>query len=137
MADILLVDDESLVRETIAAMLRRQEHAVVSAGDGSEALQKIGEGRFDIVLMDILMPTMEGIETISKIKKDYPNIKILAMSGGGSFGGHNYLDVALKLGAADIIRKPFTSADLRTKIEGLTGNGLGPIANQGDASPGS
>lgn len=123
MAEILLVDDEALVRESIAAMLRRLGHSVTSAGDGFDALQKVGQGPFDIVLMDILMPKMEGIETISRIKKSDPNIKILAMSGGGSFGGHNYLDVALKLGAAAIIRKPFTSADLQEKIEGLVGTG--------------
>jgi CheY-like chemotaxis protein len=112
MARVLVVDDEELVRASIAAALRRAGHHVTTAEDGEDALGKFCPGRFDLVITDIVMPRMEGIETLRALRKLEPGIRIIAMSESDTDHGF-YLKAAAALGADATLGKPFTAADLR------------------------
>ena len=93
-------------------------HEVTPAADGAEGLRLQQEKSFDLVITDLFMPVKEGVETISDIKKDFPNVKIIAMSGR-SFQGHNYLPIAEALGVQVILNKPIPPADLIKAIDDL------------------
>lgn len=80
---ILVVDDEAPVRETLAEMLRAVNHQVELAGSGQEAVQKLRQGGFDFVFTDLAMPEMDGWETARLIRKDWPNIGIILVTGYG------------------------------------------------------
>jgi CheY-like chemotaxis protein len=119
MARILIIDDEPSVRTVIRAMLELAGHHVVEAENGTTALAALAGAPIDVVITDILMPDRDGIETILEIRKQFPAVKILAMSGGGFSGMHDLLDVAQKLGAHDTMGKPFRKSELLAKIDRL------------------
>lgn len=108
MARILIVDDEDLVRLTLRQFLERAGHEVFEAGDGNEGLRQIEVCRPELVISDIIMPDREGIETIHKIRQDYPAVKIIAISGGGRIGATDFLEIAARVGADRTLAKPFT-----------------------------
>jgi CheY-like chemotaxis protein len=119
MARILIVDDEQQIRLMLRQMLERMGHEVSEAGGGNQALRMYREDPADVVIMDLIMPDKEGIETITEIRRDYPDARIVAMSGGGRMGPGNYLDLASRLGAQRTLSKPFTMADIQDVIEDL------------------
>ena len=121
MARILVIDDEDDVRFTISLMLTRYGHEVTVACDGAEGIAKQRETPFDIVITDLVMPGKEGIETIQEIHADFPELPIIAVSGGGRKGTTSYLDVASFMGAAAVLPKPFIESDLVAVIEKATG----------------
>ena len=121
MARILLIDDDDGVRASVEATLRHAGHSVVAARNGREALAFFGNNSFDLIVTDIVMPEMEGIETIIEFRKVGRSIPILAMSGGGQRRETApYLDAAQKLGADAALRKPFSAAQLRATVDRLT-----------------
>ncbi|MCD6116509.1 response regulator, partial [bacterium] len=83
MAYILVMEDERIIQTIIRRYLEREGHEVVIAGDGEEGIKLYNERPADLVLTDIIMPKKEGIETIRDLKKISPDVKIIAMSGGG------------------------------------------------------
>ena len=97
MARILIIDDDQDVRMVTCEVVRSAGHEVTLASDGAEGLQLQREKSFDLVITDLFMPVKEGVETICDIKKDFPEVKIIAISGR-SFQGHNYLPIAEALG---------------------------------------
>src|ERR1700730_5364656 len=100
MARILIIDDEPLVRKTIRATLEKAHHQVSEANDGRIGIQIFNScPAADVVITDMLMPEQEGIKTISLLRSSHPNIKILAISGGGRVKNTEYLVMAAKLGA--------------------------------------
>lgn len=109
MACILVVDDEELVRVTLRQMLEKAGHEVFEATNGDEALRAFDEhkDKADLVITDIIMPEKDGIETIAALRKQKPDLKIIAISGGGRTGNMDFLDIAKKFGASDILAKPF------------------------------
>jgi CheY-like chemotaxis protein len=117
MARILVIDDEALVRDAVAAMLRGAGHEVRLAGDGEAGLRAYRRERFDLVVTDIVMPRMEGIETVRAIRRTRRPVKILAISGAGRSGAAFYLTAATVLGADASLVKPFTAAELRRAVE--------------------
>lgn len=112
MSSILVVDDEPLVRELIRTALEAVGHTVDEAENGLIALECLDRRSFDLVITDIMMPEKEGIETMREIRKRCPNTRILAISGGGRAGGTAYLSLASKLGADEVLGKPFRTAQL-------------------------
>lgn len=106
MARILLVDDEESVRYALGKCLRRAGHVVVEAADGSDALRQCELSRFDLVITDIIMPGVEGMELIAKLIRRSPDLPVVAISGGGRVDREEYLSMAAVLGAAAILAKP-------------------------------
>lgn len=102
-----------MVRE----MLAPHGLVVIEAADGESGIASFVRQRPSIVLMDLLMPGKEGIETIREIRATGLSVYIIAMSGGGAAHNFDFLDAARKLGADDSLAKPFRLVDLTAKIE--------------------
>jgi CheY-like chemotaxis protein len=110
---LLLVDDDDLVRAATATALTEKGFAILSAGNGHEALDVLHRAaRIDAVILDILMPGMDGIETLREIRKQWPAIPVIAISGGFRSGWADALSMAAKLGATRTLSKPFIPRDL-------------------------
>ncbi len=109
MSKILLIDDDkSVLRAMQKTVERGTDHDVTAVSDGNEAKNTLANITFDLVITDILMPDIEGFELISHIATKYPDLKIIAVSGGGKIASDQYLTVAERIGAAKIIKKPFS-----------------------------
>ncbi len=119
MANILVVDDEIDIRLMLKRMLQRDKHNVSLADDGKTALKMLNEEQPDILITDLIMPDKEGIETIVEVRKKYPVIKIIAISGGGRMGPTNYLRLAKSIGADYTFTKPFRQDDLLNAVNDL------------------
>jgi len=107
MEKVLVIDDDSLVRDNIVRILERQGYQVLVASDGVRGLRMFRSEQPDLVITDVIMPEKDGIETIREIRGDCPDAKIIAISGGGRIGNVDFLKVAEKVGASEIIAKPF------------------------------
>lgn len=122
MAKILIVDDDGAVQATIRLLLERAGHSVVVAGDGSKGLALFEAEDFDLLLLDIFMPGMDGLETMRLMHRQRPLTPIIAISGKpvtwdpGS--GPNFLAMATKLGAVTSLQKPFRPAALLMAVDG-------------------
>ena len=109
---ILVVDDEEAIRNSVAEILEYEGYEVVQAADGQQAIRSLENLSFDLMLIDLIMPVTEGIETIRIVHKKYPDFKIIAMSGGGRVSPDNYLQIAAQFGANATIAKPFDREQL-------------------------
>ncbi|HYD98000.1 MAG TPA: response regulator [Alphaproteobacteria bacterium] len=116
MANILIADDDRLVRTTIAAILTAAGHSVAAVADGEACLQRLRAGLPDLVVLDIIMPERDGIDTIRVIRESWPRLPIVALSGGGRLRRTDVLQVAAEYGADLVLAKPFENADL---VEGV------------------
>ncbi len=112
MTRILVVDDEELVRETLCNMLEDAGYETIEAGNGVEALHVFDEHEVDLVVTDIFMPEKEGLETIAELRQKRPEVKIVAISGGGGDGNMDYLEYATRFGASSVLTKPFLREDV-------------------------
>jgi DNA-binding response OmpR family regulator len=117
MASILLVDDTPELRKTIERLLTGAGHAVTSAENGAAALRELDRATFDVIVTDIVMPDMEGLELIRKVRKTQPSLPIIAMSGGGRGSTEDYLALAANFGAAKTLEKPFALEALKAAID--------------------
>ncbi|MEO5338370.1 MAG: response regulator [Magnetospirillum sp. WYHS-4] len=118
MARILVIDDDPRIRLLIRRILEGDGHAVEEAGNGSAGVDKQCVTPFDLVITDIVMPDQEGVETIRVLKRRFPALPIVAMSGGGG-GSLDYLEMARKMGASAVLAKPFTNLDVTGTVSGL------------------
>jgi CheY-like chemotaxis protein len=112
MAKILVIDDDSLVVATIRSVLKRTSHEVATASSGRDAIALLQTVDFDLALCDMIMPDMEGLETITHVKRLKPNIPVIAMSGGGRTKNMDFLRLAETMGAVDSLRKPFSGEEI-------------------------
>lgn len=119
MAKILLVDDEKPIRLMLRTVLETEGHEVEEALDGKEAIENHRSRPADLLVTDIVMPGQEGIETIMLFREKYPDVKIIAISGGGRNGWQSYLELAKKLGAARTLAKPFSIEDFLAAVQGV------------------
>ena len=119
MARVLVVDDEAQVRGLIRLILQPEGCTVVEASDGKRAIKYIQEGGIDLVISDIVMPDMDGLELIKGIRSINPGLKILAISGAGKEGPGLYLNIAENFGADAILVKPFAPDQLIEKVSAL------------------
>ena len=117
---ILLVDDDADLRSLLERVLLRAGLVVHSAGDGRQAIKLLARETFDLVVTDIIMPDVEGIELILKIRRDHPKLPIIAMSAGGRLKADGYLKMAQSFGANQILEKPFPIDVLLTEVRRLT-----------------
>ena len=114
---ILLVDDDVGVRQLVQRTLEGVGHRVVSAGDGRAASRAMAGDAFDLVITDLLMPDRDGLELIEELRRSYPWVRIIAMSGGGRVAAEEYLQIAKCLGANGLLGKPFHPKQLLATVE--------------------
>ena len=118
MARILLADDDPLVRETLRHALESSGHDVVEASNGTKALAAFEAHVIDLVITDIVMPETEGIETIIELRRRRPDLKIIAISGGSGVNDVDYLGLARKFGAREVLSKPFRKSQILAAVDG-------------------
>lgn len=133
MQRILIVDDERDVRDSVKCVLDLAGYEVLTAENVTEALAQLERTPMDLVITDIIMPKMNGVQAIESIRKAFPTVRIVAISGGGNFGvvGYQptaiatnaYLRSAEEAGAHVVLTKPFELDDLIEVVEKLLGVG--------------
>jgi DNA-binding response OmpR family regulator len=120
MRRVLVIDDDISIRVAIEISLRRQDCAVVLADNGAFAVTTFDESEFDLVMVDIFMPEMDGLEIIKSFRERAPMVPIVAMSGyrfrNAMSPAPDFLEMAAKLGAAYALRKPFGPRQLTAAI---------------------
>ncbi|MGV2828763.1 response regulator [Myxosarcina sp. GI1(2024)] len=110
---ILIVDDHRTIRQTVVQALEALGHQVVPATDGRDALRQLENSEYDLMLLDLKMPGMDGLEVLKKAVKKYPDLPVVIISAHGTI---NSAIEAMKLGAVDFLEKPFTPQQLRRVI---------------------
>ena len=117
---LLVIDDDNLVRAALIDMLQTAGFEVVAASNGRRGLELLETTPVDAVITDILMPEQEGLETIREARQRFPDIRILAISGGGAGGGETQLlRFAESFGADQTLSKPFTGSQLVAAVRTL------------------
>jgi CheY-like chemotaxis protein len=117
MARILVIDDESQIRSMLRLMLERAGYEVLEAPDGLEGIKSYRENPADLVISDLIMPNKDGIGMMIELKKEFPDAKIIAMSGGGLNKPDGYLEGAKKLGAEHTLTKPIDRHELLRAVQ--------------------
>lgn len=113
MARILITEDEDSLRSFVARALRLDGHETHEAADGAEGLEKLSEGAFDLLLSDIRMPVMDGIELVHRAHSEFPEMKILLMTGYAE-QRERADDLSAKI--VDVVSKPFALPDIRKAV---------------------
>jgi CheY-like chemotaxis protein len=108
MARILIIDDDAYFRALLRRVLVQAGHEAVEACDGREGVQRYRTAPTDLILTDIWMPEQEGLETIRALRREFPAVNIIAMSGSGQFRGLDVLRIAEQFGALHTLEKPST-----------------------------
>ena len=119
MARILVIDDEPDVRNVMRRALEREGHDVDEAEHGYMAVKSHRETPASVMVVDIIMPAKEGLATIMELRRDFPEVKIIAISGGGGGSASDYLSTAKTLGAHMVMAKPFTPKQLTEAVNEL------------------
>lgn len=115
----MVIDDDEVVRMTLTLLLEKAGHEVVAADDGRKGMALFKMNPADVVLTDIYMPNQEGLATIMALRRAYPGVKVVAISGGGAHAGLDVLPVAEALGADRALRKPVSPKELAAVIKEL------------------
>jgi CheY-like chemotaxis protein len=123
---ILVIDDETFVREALQRVLSPRA-TVIGAADANAGFAALRESPTDLVIIDVVLPGMDGAAAIAHIRHHYPNVRIIAISGGGNFELHAYRPEAISTraylaactaaGADAVLPKPFETAELRSVID--------------------
>ena len=116
---VLIIDDDEQIRVLLRQMMEWAGYEVLVAENGRIAMQLHQRQPADLVITDLIMPEQEGLETISKLKKNNKNIKIIAISGGGRIGPEAYLPAARELGADRVFSKPFDVQEIVETVKEL------------------
>ena len=122
MARIIVIDDDESVRKAIRRVLEPLGHEVREAEDGAAGLALLADKDADLVITDIFMPGQDGIETVRRIRKEFPGVKMLVMSGGDSTGRMDLRGDAVLLGATASLRKPFERDELVRSVAAVLGS---------------
>jgi CheY-like chemotaxis protein len=116
---VLVVDDDEIMRDLLTRILSRAGYDVVAANDGDGGLARFREGDIDVVITDMMMPAMDGLELIRALTLESPNVRVVALSGVGS--RIRFLRHAKELGAKAALLKPVQRADLIKAVERVLG----------------
>ena len=120
MATVVIIDDELAIRRLLCGVLEGAGHAVTGYSNGRPGIEHLEHNRVDLLVTDIFMPEMEGLETIRRARAIRPDLPIIAISGGWSYGG-DYLWVAREFGATETLQKPFPASALLAKADRILG----------------
>ena len=108
MPSVLVVDDEDQVRQLIRESLEQAGYTVQEARDGKEGLDQYRKQPADVIIMDVMMPDQDGLESILILRREFPAARVIAITGGSDMIGIlNFLDVAKMMGARRTLQKPF------------------------------
>ena len=121
LARVLVIDDEELARFTVREILESFGHHVIEASDGVKGIKAYQENHVDLIITDIIMPEKEGVEMIIELKRDEPNLNIIAISGGGRTRNLDFLELAGEYGADKVLAKPFSADQLMECVNSLLG----------------
>ncbi len=125
---VLVIDDENGVREVISESLKVCGYQVMQAENGRAALALIGQGRKpDVVITDLIMPEQDGMETILSIRQKFPDVRLVAISGGGRRNSVDFLMLAEDLGADIALPKPLDMDELERVVGELAGSASGGV----------
>jgi CheY-like chemotaxis protein len=119
MARILVCEDDAVYRELTGGILSARGHDVVFAADGHQAISKLIDGRFDLIVTDLVMPGPDGLEIIKSIRQNQGQVPVLAMSGGLGNLKDPLLLAASVMGASKVIEKPFRGRDFGNEVDAL------------------
>jgi DNA-binding response OmpR family regulator len=119
MARILVLDDELSILLMLKKMLEKAGHVVDTALNGKEGMELFDKNKPDLLITDIIMPEREGLETIFELRRNYPDLKIIAISGGGRIGPSGYLPGAKLLGANLVFQKPLAPREFLAAVTDL------------------
>ena len=117
MTHVLVADDDESIRKTLERGLSAHGYEVTTVENGVRALEILGSDAIDLVVTDINMPSMDGIELLIRLVEQRPGLKVIAISGGGLFPKEELLTDARLLGAVDVVEKPFDIDTLLRRIE--------------------
>ena len=135
MALILIVDDDPTVRAIATELLRADDHAIVEASDGGEALALLARLPVDLVILDMLMPNVDGLETILSLKKQDSKVRILAISSGGVLDPTSLLKIAMRFGADDALHKPLRVGVFRDAVNRMLNEDAGQRQTRTSSHP--
>lgn len=117
MQTVLIIEDDHHILLMIKRMLEPFGFDIKLASNGREGLDVFHKVKVDLVITDIIMPEKEGLEIIREMRRELPDLKIIAMSGGGKLSADNYLETAKIFGAKKILQKPFTRKQIVTAVQ--------------------
>jgi len=124
MAHILVIDDEADIRIILERFFKKEGHTVDTAVDGKAAMRQLKLNHYDLVTTDVMMPEMDGLELISAIRKEFSDIRIIAMTGSGAYVDKNLmLSTAKAMRADKVIAKPLDIKVLKVAVDELLANG--------------
>ena len=112
MAYILVIEDDPAILLAFKLLLELEGHSVVTARNGQVGIDVFRNDQADLVLTDMIMPVKDGLKTIMELEKEFPDIKIIAISGGGVIEAGRYLDLAEHIGVKQTLTKPVTKEQL-------------------------
>jgi len=116
MARILVIDDQEPIRRIVRRALEHNGHEVYDASDGEIGMEILESQSFDLVVTDIFMPGQDGIVTLRQIRKRFPAVKVIVISGGDSSGLMDLRQDAELLGAVSTLQKPFNAREIMDKV---------------------
>ena len=117
MARILIIDDDADIRGLYTRILEQAGHLVIEASDGNIGIKLYRENLPDMIITDIIMREKEGLQTLMELRRDFPEVKIIAISGGGEvMAGSTCLHLAARLGAKRTLSKPVAKTDVLQAI---------------------
>jgi CheY-like chemotaxis protein len=119
MKSILVVDDDEYIRIMLKKLFEQEGYAVQTAENGKSAVKSLSEKPVDLVITDIIMPEKEGLETIMELRRDFPNVKLIAISGGGLIQANEYLKLAKVMGARYAFSKPISIIELKAAVRSI------------------
>src|SRR5467141_4027920 len=119
MARILVIDDQEPIRRVVRRALEQDGHEVFDASDGELGMEILESQSFEIVITDIFMPGQDGIVTLREIRKRFPSLKVIVMSGGDSTGTLDLRQDAEFLGAVRSLQKPFTAREIADLVRSV------------------
>jgi CheY-like chemotaxis protein len=122
MKRILVIDDHVKLRQMLRQILEREGYEVIEAGDGKEGIKLYRQAPTDLVITEVVMPEKDGVEIARELKRDFPNVRIIAISGDSRALGAQYCLAAMKaLGALHVFAKPFGKEELLEAVREILG----------------
>ncbi len=124
MARIIVIEDEDILCKVLVEILARRGHNADFAQRGEAGVAMLSQDRFDVALVDIRLPDIDGLDLAKEIHLNFPEVRIILMSGGSESRDDEYREMALNLGVSEVINKPFLVESLLDTVSSVLGNQL-------------